>query len=233
METASNSDDVNERYRVVAPKNHPNPSHVYAVFVDERVDVDSSGGGQGAATSSAGLEDDAASMLSELTELSEPTAPRDGEDSEEESEEEVPLAEIHRLGEEKLIESVFASYTSPTYFTGIVGPTHHISDSGWSRRVLAEGARHQGRNVQRLREYWRCRNCDATVPSQVPFDLYIHQWSGGVQAWIFSADGWSELRAGDAHPVFSDRRFFVRRSEPPRWLKMNTYSRVERSAMPE
>jgi len=65
----------------------------------------------------------------------------------------------------------------------------------------------------------------------VPYDLYIHRWSGGVQAWIFSADGWCELRAGDAHPVFSDRRFFIRRSEPPRWLKMNTYSRMERSAM--
>lgn len=65
----------------------------------------------------------------------------------------------------------------------------------------------------------------------IPLDLYIHRWSGGVQVWLLSADGWNELRAGDAHPVFSDRRFFIRRSEPPRWLKMTTYSRMEKSAM--
>jgi hypothetical protein len=65
----------------------------------------------------------------------------------------------------------------------------------------------------------------------VPMDLYIHRWSGGVQVWLFGAEGWNELRVGDAHPVFSDRRFFIRRSEPPRWLKRSTYSKVERSAM--
>ncbi|KAH9014276.1 hypothetical protein EDB85DRAFT_2157550 [Lactarius pseudohatsudake] len=113
VETTSNPDDADERYRVVTSKNRPNPSHVYAEFVvhlsvnglfhgsdtevqDERVDVDNSGGGQGATTSSAGLEDDAVSTLSEHIELSESRALRDGEDSEEESEE--ALAEIHRLG---------------------------------------------------------------------------------------------------------------------------------------
>jgi hypothetical protein len=65
----------------------------------------------------------------------------------------------------------------------------------------------------------------------VLLDLYIHRWSGGVQVWLFSADGWSELRAGDTHPVLSDRRFFVRRSEPPRWVKTTTYTRIEKSAM--
>lgn len=64
-----------------------------------------------------------------------------------------------------------------------------------------------------------------------PMDLYIHRWSGGVQVWLFGAEGWNVLRVGDAHPVFSDRRFFIRRSESPRWLKMSTHSRMERSAM--
>jgi len=63
------------------------------------------------------------------------------------------------------------------------------------------------------------------LPKQIPNDLYVHRWSGGVQAWMFRGDGWNELREGDTHPVFSDRHFFVRRSEPPRWLKMATYSR--------
>ena len=65
----------------------------------------------------------------------------------------------------------------------------------------------------------------------IPLDLYIHRWRGGVQVWMFGADGWSILRAGDAHPILSDRRFFIRRSEPPRWVKMTTYSRIEKSAM--
>ncbi len=134
VETTSNLDSVNKTYRVVAPKNNPDPSYLYpfvefvvrlsanrlfhgsdAEVQDKRIDVDSSGGGQDATTSSPGLEDDAASMLSELTEIPESRAPRDGEDSEEESEGEVspvlrilhrptlaflqvPLAEIHRLG---------------------------------------------------------------------------------------------------------------------------------------
>ncbi|KAH9030438.1 hypothetical protein EDB85DRAFT_1434873 [Lactarius pseudohatsudake] len=98
VETTSNSDHVDERYRVVTSKNRPNPSHVYAEFVDERVDVDNSGGGQGATTSSAGLEDDAVSTLSEHIELSESRAPRDGEDSEEVSEEvSYVLRILHRL----------------------------------------------------------------------------------------------------------------------------------------
>ncbi|KAH9030442.1 hypothetical protein EDB85DRAFT_1963402, partial [Lactarius pseudohatsudake] len=96
-------------------KKSSNPSHVYAEFVvrlfanglfhcsdtevqDERVDVDSSGGGQGATTSSAGLENDAVSTLSEHIELSESRALRDGEDSEEESEEVSYILRIlHRL----------------------------------------------------------------------------------------------------------------------------------------
>ncbi|KAH8981670.1 hypothetical protein EDB92DRAFT_1820174 [Lactarius akahatsu] len=94
VETTSDSDHVDERYRVVAPKNHPNPPHVYTEVVVRLsasglfYDVDSSGGRQGATTSSAGLEDDAGSTLLEHIELSKSRAPRDGEDSEEESEEE-------------------------------------------------------------------------------------------------------------------------------------------------
>lgn len=53
-------------------------------------------------------------------------------------------------------------------------------------------------------------------PLVVTNDLYKHRSSSGVQAWIFRADGWSELREGGVHPVFSDRRFFIRRSETPR-----------------
>ncbi|KAH9030435.1 hypothetical protein EDB85DRAFT_2146734 [Lactarius pseudohatsudake] len=97
VETTSNSDDVNERYRVVPPKITPiRRMSMRSLSCDERVDVDSSGGGQGATTSSAGLEDGAASTLSELTELSESRAPGDGEDSEEESEEDV-LQILHQL----------------------------------------------------------------------------------------------------------------------------------------
>ncbi|KAH8981673.1 hypothetical protein EDB92DRAFT_176290 [Lactarius akahatsu] len=163
VETTSNSDHIDEKYRVVTSKNRPNPSHVYAEF-DERVDVDSSGGRQGATTLSTGLKNDAASTLSERIELSESRAPRDGEDSKEESEE-IPLAEIHKLGKKNSLGSVarfssypvqslkwaakgiFPSYTSPTYITEVVSPIHYILDTGWGRCVLAEGARHQGHNV--------------------------------------------------------------------------------------
>ena len=63
------------------------------------------------------------------------------------------------------------------------------------------------------------------LPKVFSNDLYVHRWSGGIRAWMFRADGWRELREGDVHPMFSDRRFFVRQSEPPRWLKQGTYSR--------
>ncbi|KAI9450850.1 hypothetical protein BJY52DRAFT_1300766 [Lactarius psammicola] len=245
VETTPKLDSVNMTYRVVAPKNNPDPSYLYsrvefvvrlsasklfhsseAEVQDKRIGVDSSGGGQDATTSPPGPEDDAVSMLSELTEISEPRVPRDSEPSEYESEEDVPLAEIHRL---KRNSSGVSSPRTQTYHTS---PGSLIPHTTFQTMDGVDCSKDATYNV-----FESIGEAETVTPPflpkylVIPYDLYIHRWSGGVQAWIFSADGWSELRAGDAHPVFSDRRFFIRRSEPPRWLKMNTYSRTERSAM--
>ncbi|KAH9027568.1 hypothetical protein EDB84DRAFT_1439830 [Lactarius hengduanensis] len=214
VETTSNSDDVDERYRMVTSKNRPNPSHVYAEFVDERVDVDSSGGGQGATTSSAGLEDDAASTLSEHIELSESRALRDGEDSEEESEESLKWA----------AKGIFASHTSPTYITGVVVPytTYFrpwMGSTCTRRRCDTKDAMHNA------------FESIGDAESQVPFDLYYPPAERRGTGVDIQHRRMERAEGGDAHPVFSDRRVFLRRSEPPRWLKLNTYSRVESSAM--
>ncbi|KAH8981668.1 hypothetical protein EDB92DRAFT_1952945 [Lactarius akahatsu] len=192
VETTSNSDHVDERYRVVTSKNRPNPSHVYAEFVVRRESsVDSSGGGQGTTTSSAGLEDDAASTLSELTELSDSRAPRDGEDSDEESEEEIgeelievgfSSSPVHSL--KLAAKGVFASYRSPTYFTGVVGPIHTFQTLDgvdvYSQKV--RGTKDAMYNV------FESVGTETVTPPflpkylVMPFDLHIHWWSGGVRA---------------------------------------------------
>ncbi|KAH9057180.1 hypothetical protein EDB87DRAFT_1686583 [Lactarius vividus] len=177
METTSNYDDVNERYRVIAPPppppNRPYPSHVYAEFVDEKVDVDSSGGGQRQTTSSAHLEDDAVSTLSELTELSESGAPRDGE---EESEEEVPLAEIHRLGKKNSLGSSPRTQAQPTSPGSSVSYTTFQTVDGvdvYSQKV--RGTKDAMYNV-----FESIGNAEAVTPPflpkylVVPLDLYIH-----------------------------------------------------------
>lgn len=167
-------------------------------------------------------------MLSELTEISKPRAPGDREDSEEESEGEVPLTEIHRLRK-----SNASGVSSPDTQTHPTSPVpFQIPDEVDVYAQKVRGIKDAKYNV-----FESIGEAEATMPPflpkylVIPHDLYIHRWSGGVHTWIFSADGWSELRVGDAHPVFSDRRFFVCRSEPPRWLKMSTYSKIERSVV--
>jgi hypothetical protein len=112
MKATSILDGVDEIYRVLATVNNP----VYAGLVvslsvyrlfhrfnieiqDERPEVDISEGRQDATAWPPRLEDDAASVLSELTQTSEPRAARDNEHSDEESEAEVSSISriLHRL----------------------------------------------------------------------------------------------------------------------------------------
>ncbi|KAN0136716.1 hypothetical protein V8E53_005486 [Lactarius tabidus] len=180
MKATSILDGVNEIYRVLATENNP----VYAGLVDERPEVDISEGRQDATAWPPRLEDDAASVLSELTQTSEPRAARDNEHSDEESEAEVPLAEIHRLKKRNSSgESLSHTQTHPTAPVSLVPHTAFQTLGGVD--VYAQKVRATKDATYNVFE--SVGEAEVVTPPflpkylVIPLDLYIHRWSGGVQ----------------------------------------------------
>ena len=56
-------------------------------------------------------------------------------------------------------------------------------------------------------------------------DLYVHQWAGGVQCWMWDLGvGWIRAEVGHAHPTLAQHRLHILDNAEPRWVTRKTHT---------
>ena len=54
-------------------------------------------------------------------------------------------------------------------------------------------------------------------------DLFVHQWSGGTQVWMWDANAcWKSVNPGDPHPTLTKHRLQLLTKGEPRWVTKKT-----------